>query len=518
MTPHCHHPQALLQQPTWRGAETEEAKHEKHRGFIPNPPPQEPSPAQRQAGTAVMAVPRSPPAPQPGHHTAASRCFTANGATAKTTPTAPNGRSLPPALPSSLRPGSLRLGLGGGCVPADVEQQQQPEAQRGGGTHGQRLPQRQQRVDGTWGGHGTLTRGEGRPNNPPPRRLSRTDHDDAEHEVADLLQQLRPEGEEQPGRRLHRTDGRQVRAGRGGEAEVPQGKHLREAHELLLLESTAQGTAPAAPPTRSLVRRGAPRDPLTIWRCASAESRSESFTAPARRKKSPRRTRSARNAAAMAGMGRGRGGAERIGTALPSAAALRARGAPGSRAAPMPAAIPVPIPAPIPARSGCSSAGAEPLLALLLPALLEHRLTAARSPVGPQEREKERGKESWPSLRAGSAARGPASAALPRWRRRDPSLLQGHTGASCRRAAQRGRNFPLLAENAIRRQSCGTGRSWLQFLCKRAKSIASSVCFPLAELQGCAPRAGRAVLGSGAAVPPRSPRLRIAAAVTHSNK
>lgn len=391
-----------------------------------------------------MAVPRSPPAPQPGHHTAASRCFTANGATAKTTPTAPNGRSLPPALPSSLRPGSLRLGLGGGCVPADVEQQQQPEAQRGGGTHGQRLPQRQQRVDGTWGGHGTLTRGEGRPNNPPPPgRLSRTDHDDAEHEVADLLQQLRPEGEEQPGRRLHRTDGRQVRAGRGGEAEVPQGKHLREAHELLLLESTAQGTAPAAPPTRSLVRRGAPRDPLTIWRCASAESRSESFTAPARRKKSPRRTRSARNAAAMAGMGRGRGGAERIGTALPSAAALRARGAPGSRAAPMPAAIPAPIPAPIPARSGCSSAGAEPLLALLLPALLEHRLTAARSPVGPQEREKERGKESWPSLRAGVGSSRPRTCSTASLAQEGPIASAGTYRGELQESSAERKEFPF---------------------------------------------------------------------------
>lgn len=43
-----------------------------------------------------------------------------------------------------------------------------------------------------------------------------------------------------------------------------------------------------------------------MCRCTSAESRSVSFTAPARRKKSPRRTRRAVNTAAMAATGRGR--------------------------------------------------------------------------------------------------------------------------------------------------------------------------------------------------------------------
>lgn len=57
----------------------------------------------------------------------------------------PAGRA---GRPSRLR--SLELGLGGGRVPADVEQQEEAEAEGGGGTHGQGLPQHQQRVDGTW--------------------------------------------------------------------------------------------------------------------------------------------------------------------------------------------------------------------------------------------------------------------------------------------------------------------------------------------------------------------------------
>lgn len=76
--------------------------------------------------------------------------------------------------------------------------------------------------------------------------------------------------------------------------------------------------APAAPP-----RLAAPLAPLTMCRCSSADSSSESFPRPVSTKNSPSRTRRAVNAAAMAGTGGDGGGragpaADRLSTAQPS--------------------------------------------------------------------------------------------------------------------------------------------------------------------------------------------------------
>lgn len=210
------------------------------------------------------------------------------------------------------------------------------------------------------------------------------------------------------------------------------------------------------------MRRGAPRDPLTIWRCESAESRSESFTEPARRKKSPRRTRRARNAAAMAGMGRGWGGAERIGTALPAAAVLRPLQS-------LPLSVPLSLPLPSP-QLGMQRCRCRAAAALLLPALLEHRLTAARCSVGPQEREKRR---PGPPCMLGSAAPGPARAAalrcagrIQRFRRDVQELLESsaerkefslclrRTPSFSRAEAQVGAGCSFCAEEQNHRSVC----------------------------------------------------------------
>lgn len=88
------------------------------------------------------------------------------------------------------------------------------------------------------GGAGGVKGGTG--GHEPPAPPSLTHHDDAEHEVADLLQQLGADGQQQPGHRLHPADGHQVRVRIGGEAKVLEGKDLGEADELCLL-GTARG-------------------------------------------------------------------------------------------------------------------------------------------------------------------------------------------------------------------------------------------------------------------------------------
>lgn len=80
----------------------------------------------------------------------------------------------PPSIRLSIRPSilrSLEFGLGGCSVATDVEQQQEAEAERGGGAHGQGLAQHQQRVDGTWKRQ-EMSRGVPGATSPPPRRLS----------------------------------------------------------------------------------------------------------------------------------------------------------------------------------------------------------------------------------------------------------------------------------------------------------------------------------------------------------
>lgn len=127
------------------------------------------------------------------------------------------------------------------------------------------------------------------------------------------------------------------------------------------------------------------------------------------------------------------------------------RDGPSGCCRPPAAAIPAPIRAPIPARSsGCSGAGAEPLLALLLPALLEHRPMAARSSGGPRERGKKR---------AGPLCNAGVGSSRPRTRG-SASLSAERIQRFCRdtqeRAAgeQRGEEgiFPLLAKNAFLQQ------------------------------------------------------------------
>lgn len=67
------------------------------------------------------------------------------------------------------------------------------------------------------------------------RPLALTDHDDAEDEVADLLQELRPERQQQPGHHLHPAHHLQVPARIRHEPEILQGKDLGKLHELRLL-------------------------------------------------------------------------------------------------------------------------------------------------------------------------------------------------------------------------------------------------------------------------------------------
>lgn len=94
---------------------------------------------------AVLQPPSCSALPAAGpHHPAAPRYLAAP----QNTPGV-----WPPSIRLSIRPSilrSLEFGLGGGSVAADVEQQQEAEAERGGGAHGQGLAQHQQRVDGTW--------------------------------------------------------------------------------------------------------------------------------------------------------------------------------------------------------------------------------------------------------------------------------------------------------------------------------------------------------------------------------
>jgi len=83
------------------------------------------------------------------------------------------------------------------------------------------------------------------------RPLALTDHDDAEDEVADLLQELGPDGQQQPGHRLHPAHGRQEPARLRRQAQRLQREDLGEADELRLLprargspEPGLRGTAP----------------------------------------------------------------------------------------------------------------------------------------------------------------------------------------------------------------------------------------------------------------------------------
>lgn len=79
----------------------------------------------------------------------------------------PAGRAVRPS-----RLWSLELGLGGGRVPADVEQQEEAEAEGGRGAHGQGLPQHQQRVEGTWA-RSRAWAPRSLPEHPPPRLAPR---------------------------------------------------------------------------------------------------------------------------------------------------------------------------------------------------------------------------------------------------------------------------------------------------------------------------------------------------------
>lgn len=95
-----------------------------------------------------------------------------------------------------------------------------------------------------------------------------------------------------------------------------------------------------------------------------------------------------------------------------------------------------------------------------------------------------KGKEkSWPSLqRWGRQLQAPHARQCFIKCRKDPALLQGHTGASCGRAARRGRNFPFACEKRL--PSAGLRHRWepaAVFLCRRAKSLQrlfASLCSP----------------------------------------
>lgn len=76
-----------------------------------------------------------------------------------------------------------------------------------------------------------------------------TDHDNAEDEVADLLQELGPERQQQPGHHLQPAHCHQVPARLRHEPELLQRKDLGEAHELRLL-GRAVGERSCAEPGR----------------------------------------------------------------------------------------------------------------------------------------------------------------------------------------------------------------------------------------------------------------------------